>query len=98
MQNRLRTGTTSAIIANGLVFAVLVYATLLYDYDFDLYYLGIQEDAYLEWATFWAFLIAVQRSRTEMIAGHDAAVMSMFPAPTKELEGMAVSLHESPLL
>jgi hypothetical protein len=70
MRNRLRTGTTSAIIANGLVFAVLVYAALLFDYDSDLYYLGIQEDAYLEWATFWAFLIAAVLSSVAAVRQH----------------------------
>ncbi len=35
--------------------------------------------------------------RTEMIAGHDSAVMSMFPAPAEELKGQAVSLHEAPI-
>lgn len=36
-------------------------------------------------------------SRTEMIAGHDVAVMHMFPAPAKELEGQAVALHATPI-
>ena len=36
-------------------------------------------------------------SRTEMIAGHDAAVMNLFPAPAPEHEGDIVSLHEAPL-
>ena len=36
-------------------------------------------------------------SRTEMIAGHDAAVMAMFPAPAKEHEEAIVSLHEAPI-
>lgn len=36
-------------------------------------------------------------SRTEMIAGHDSAVMQMFPAPAKEHEGAIVSLHEPPV-
>ena len=35
--------------------------------------------------------------RTEMIAGHDVAVMSMFPAPGKELEGEVVALHADPV-
>lgn len=35
--------------------------------------------------------------RSTMIAGHDAAVMEMFPAPAKEHEGEIVSLHEAPL-
>ena len=35
--------------------------------------------------------------RTEMIAGHDVEVMNMFPAPAKELEGVAVALHADPI-
>jgi len=62
MQNRLRTGITNAMIANGLVFAIVVYAALLFEYDSDLYYLAVQEDEHLEWATFWAFLIAAALS------------------------------------
>ena len=62
MQNWLRTGTTCAVIANGLIFSILVYATLLFEYDSDHYYLAVQEDEYLEWTTFWAFLIAAALS------------------------------------
>ena len=36
--------------------------------------------------------------RTEMIAGHDAAIMDMFPAAAKEFEGDIVALHEAPLV
>ncbi len=36
-------------------------------------------------------------SRTEMIAGHDVAVMSMFPAPATELQGEVVALHAAPV-
>ncbi len=36
-------------------------------------------------------------SRTEVIAGHDAAVMDMFPAPAKEHKNVYVSLHEATL-
>ena len=35
--------------------------------------------------------------RTEMIAGHDAAVMAMFPAAAREHKGAIVSLHEPPI-
>jgi len=35
--------------------------------------------------------------RTEMIAGHDVAVMTMFPAPAKEVEGDVVALHADPV-
>ena len=70
MLNRLRTGATSAIIANGLVFAIVAYAALLIEYDSDLYYLGIQEDEYLEWATFWAFLITAALSIVAAVRQH----------------------------
>ncbi len=58
------------MIANGLVFAIVVYATLLFEYDSDLYYLGVQEDGYLEWATFWAFLIAAALSIVAAVRQH----------------------------
>ncbi|MCB9930086.1 MAG: N-acyl homoserine lactonase family protein [Alphaproteobacteria bacterium] len=35
--------------------------------------------------------------RTEMIAGHDVAVMSLFPAPDKALAGEVVALHADPV-
>jgi glyoxylase-like metal-dependent hydrolase (beta-lactamase superfamily II) len=35
--------------------------------------------------------------RTEMIAGHDQAVMDLFPAPARELEGTVAALHADPL-
>ncbi len=56
--NRLRTGIPGGMTANGLVFVIVAYAALLFGYDSDLYYLSVQEDEYLEWATFWAFLAA----------------------------------------
>lgn len=34
------------------------YAALLHAVDRDLYYLSVQEDEYVEWASFWAFLAA----------------------------------------
>ena len=36
-------------------------------------------------------------NRAGMIPGHDAAVMTMFPAPAPELVGEAVALHEDPV-
>ena len=47
-----------AIVANLLVFGVLVYAKVLRTLDSDLFYRSLQEDEALEWATFWAFLLA----------------------------------------
>lgn len=35
--------------------------------------------------------------RADMIAGHDVAVMDMFPAPARELAGAVVALHADPL-
>jgi len=42
--------------ANLIVGAVAVYAAVLIALDADLYYLTVQEDETLEWASFWAFL------------------------------------------
>ncbi len=39
-----------------LVLAVLAWVAALNAYDPDLYYASLQEDEYLEWATFWAFM------------------------------------------
>lgn len=51
-------GLWTAITANALVISVFVYAWVLEAYDFDLYRAAVQEDEYLEWATFWAFIAA----------------------------------------
>lgn len=48
----------AAIIANLLIIAVVVYAWAILSLDKDLYYLTVQEDAYLEWMSFWAFFVA----------------------------------------
>ncbi|MDJ0906609.1 MAG: hypothetical protein QNI96_11360 [Woeseiaceae bacterium] len=48
----------SYLLANVLVLAVLVYAWLLEVHWPDFYYMSIQEDEYIEWASFWAFLLA----------------------------------------
>ncbi len=48
----------SYLLANILVLAVLAYAWLLEAYWPDFYYMSIQEDEYIEWASFWAFLLA----------------------------------------
>ncbi len=48
----------SYLLANTLVFAVLAYAWLLEVHWPDFYYMSIQEDEYIEWASFWAFLLA----------------------------------------
>jgi len=48
----------AAIAANALALCVFLYAWFLEAWDFDLYRAAVQEDEYLEWATFWAFLVA----------------------------------------
>ena len=47
-----------AIAANCLVIAVGIYAYVILGLDEDLYYLSVQEDEYVEWASFLAFAIA----------------------------------------
>jgi len=56
MQHQLRIGTGGAAVTNVVVFLCVAFAALLHELDSDLYYLSVQEDEYLEWATFWAFL------------------------------------------
>lgn len=51
-------GLWAAVAANALVIGVFIYAWLLEDFDFDRYRTAVQEDEYLEWATFWGFMIA----------------------------------------
>ncbi len=46
------------LIANALVIGAIAYAAVLERYFADFYYLSIQEDEYVEWASFWAFLLA----------------------------------------
>lgn len=55
---RPRLDSAAAIAANLLIVSVLIYASVLEGVDADFYYRTVQEDAYLEWATFWAFLTA----------------------------------------
>ena len=53
-----RFGMRGAIAANLMVLLPLLHAILLRFMSRDLFYQSVQEDEYLEWATFWAFLIA----------------------------------------
>ena len=46
---------SAAVVANALVLLWIVYAAVLQRFSPDLYYLTVQEDEYLEWATFFAF-------------------------------------------
>ena len=46
------------VLANSVVFAVLAYVAFLHANYPDLYYLNVQEDEFMEWATFWSFFLA----------------------------------------
>jgi len=46
------------LLANLAVFGVVVFAYVLDRVDSDLYYRILQEDEFLEWSTFWAFMAA----------------------------------------
>ncbi|HEY5622666.1 MAG TPA: hypothetical protein VIV14_02820 [Gammaproteobacteria bacterium] len=45
-------------LANLIVLGCIAHAAILQTWFPDLYYLSVQEDEYLEWATFWAFALA----------------------------------------
>ena len=49
---------TEGLLANCLIWFFLVYLAVLPRVDLDFYIYSIQEDESLEWATFWAFLLA----------------------------------------
>jgi hypothetical protein len=51
----------AAVLSNIFVFLVLAVGATLATVDADLYYSVGQEDGFLEWATFWAFVIAGYR-------------------------------------
>ena len=46
------------LLANILVLGTIAYAFALDTRNPDFYYFSIQEDEYLEWSSFWAFLLA----------------------------------------
>ena len=48
----------AAVVGNLLIAGTLVYAGWLHSHEPDFYNLSVQEDAYLEWASFFGFLIA----------------------------------------
>lgn len=48
----------AALVANLTVLLIFLVAALLNTYNEALYYLSVQEDEYLEWATFWGFVVA----------------------------------------
>ncbi len=49
---------TAGILANLSILLAFVAAALLNAFDEPLYYLSVQEDEILEWATFWGFIVA----------------------------------------
>lgn len=51
-------GFEAGIVANLLILATLAVARVLHNASSDLYFLAVQEDELLEWATFWAFVAA----------------------------------------
>jgi hypothetical protein len=48
----------AGILTNLSVLLIFVVAALLNAYNEPLYYLSVQEDEFLEWATFWGFVVA----------------------------------------
>jgi len=53
--------TTSKLaiaLVNAMVLIVGIYGFLLFGLGVDHYFVSVQEDEYLEWASFWAFFIA----------------------------------------
>ena len=46
------------LVANFFVLGIVVYASAVNSSYPDFYYLSVQEDEYLEWASFWSFLLA----------------------------------------
>ena len=49
---------STAWVYNFLLFAVVIYAAFIESTTSDFYYQSVQEDEYVEWASFWAFLAA----------------------------------------
>ncbi len=59
MSNRLfESRAIYFLVANILVLAIVAYAWFLEVRLPDFYYMSVQEDEYIEWASFWAFLLA----------------------------------------
>ena len=48
----------AGVLANLSILLLFVLAAVLHTYNEPLYYLSVQEDEYLEWATFWGFAAA----------------------------------------
>ncbi len=60
---------SEAAIANALVVVAAAYVAIIAIWFPDAYYAGLQEDEYLEWATFWAFAIASALYTVSVVAG-----------------------------
>jgi hypothetical protein len=58
MSTARRRDLSAGIVANVLVFGSLAYGAVLFAWHPDFYQRSVQEDEYLEWTTFWAFLLA----------------------------------------
>ena len=58
LSDRPRLGLAAAVVANLLALSVLAYAAIIESTAPDFYYRSVQEDEYVEWASFWAFLVA----------------------------------------
>ncbi len=54
----LKLDLAAAVVANVLILGVWTYAAILDKWWQDFYYMSSQEDEYLEWGTFWAFIFA----------------------------------------
>ncbi len=51
--------TMTRVVPNVLLLSVFIYAWIIHDFFFDFYVQSVQEDEYLEWATFFGFLLAM---------------------------------------
>jgi hypothetical protein len=51
-------GLAGALLANAVLLGALAGFALLNEYQPDLFYRSLQEDEWLEWASFWGFLLA----------------------------------------
>ncbi len=51
-------GIAGAVLANVLILGTLALFSWLNEHDFDAFYQSLQEDEWLEWATFWGFFLA----------------------------------------
>lgn len=49
---------SAAVVANLSILLTFILAAALSIYDEHLFYLSVQEDGYVEWATFWGFAVA----------------------------------------